>query len=187
MQQLNEILARKMRITTLLLIFPLLLQGQSAVRINSCGLENMYRIDKDVYRSEQPAAEHFVALEKYGIREILNLRYWHSNEAKMSQTSMKSHRVRMNAHDANNSAVVKALKIIASRKGAILIHCRHGSDRTGLIVAMYRLVFQNWSKKDAIDEMLSKQFGFHGIYKNLVRYIEHADIEQIRAAVADEL
>ncbi|MDR2425101.1 MAG: tyrosine-protein phosphatase [Prevotellaceae bacterium] len=171
----------KIRITALLLIFPLLLQGQTAVKIDSCGLKNMYRIDKDVYRSEQPDAEHFVALEKYGIREILNLRYWHSDEAKMWQTSIKARHVRMKAHDADHRAIVKALKIIANRKGAILIHCHHGSDRTGLIVAMYRLVFQNWSKKDAINEMLSDKFGFHKIYKNLVRYIELADIEQIKA------
>lgn len=180
---MNYALSRKMRITTLLLILPLLLHGQAAVKIDIAGLNNMFRIDKDVYRSEQPETEDFALLEQYGIREILNLRYWHSDAAKMSQTSIKEHRVRMKAHDMNNREIVAALKIIDNRKGAILIHCHHGSDRTGIIVAMYRIVFQNWSKKEAIDEMLSEKFGFHPIYKNIVRYIENVNVEGVKNMV----
>jgi protein tyrosine/serine phosphatase len=162
------------------MFFPLLLLGQSAVKIESIGLEKMYKIDNGVYRSEQPDTDHFILLEKYGIGEILNLRYWHSDKDETSKTALIAHRVRMNAHNINNSDVIDALKIIKNRQHPILIHCRHGSDRTGVIAAMYRIVFQNWTKDDAIAEMVSDKFGFHSIYNNIIKYIKNADIEQIK-------
>ena len=45
------------------------------------------------------------------------------------------------------------------------------------------LVFQNVSKEDAIHEMTEGGFGFHRIYKNIIRRIKEADIEQIRKKV----
>ena len=68
-------------------------------------------------------------------------------------------------------------------KAPIVIHCHHGSDRTGAVCALYRVVFQNVSKEDAIHEMTEGGFGFHRIYKNIIRRIKEADIEQIRRKV----
>jgi protein tyrosine/serine phosphatase len=140
----------------------------------------MYKVDEGVYRSEQPDKKQFEALEKYGIKEILNLRYWHSDNKHIKKTNLISHRVKMNAHNANDFDVVSALRIIKDTKGAILIHCHHGSDRTGLIVAMYRIVFQNVSKEDAISEMINGGFGFHEIYDNIPRYINNVNVDNIR-------
>jgi protein tyrosine/serine phosphatase len=140
----------------------------------------MYKVDESVYRSEQPNKEQFRALEKHGIKEILNLRYWHSDNRHAKETNLTLHRVKMNAHNANDFDIVSALRIIKNRKGPILIHCHHGSDRTGLIVAMYRITFQNASKEDAINEMINGGFGFHEIYDNIPRYINNVNIDNIR-------
>lgn len=40
-----------------------------------------------------------------------------------------------------------------------LIHCSHGQDRTGLAVAMHRVLCDGWSKEAAEKEMLAN--GFH--------------------------
>ncbi|MDR2027127.1 MAG: dual specificity protein phosphatase family protein [Prevotellaceae bacterium] len=157
-----------------------LLFSQSAVKTGDCGLNNFYRVDEGVYRSEQPDREQFKALEKYGIKEVLNLRYWHSDRKYIKDLNITGHRVKMNAHDANSYDVVRALRIIKNRKGPILIHCHHGSDRTGLIVAMYMIVFRNRTKKEAIDEMINGGFGFHKIYDNIPRYINSVDIDSIK-------
>ena len=78
---------------------------------------------------------------------------------------------------------IEALRIIKNRKAPIVIHCHHGSERTGAVCALYRVVFQNVSKEDAIHEMTEGGFGFHRIYKNIIRRIKEADIEQIRRKV----
>jgi protein tyrosine/serine phosphatase len=153
--------------------------SQSAVKINDCGLENMYKVDEGIYRSEQPGKEQFQALEKYGIKEILNLRYWHSDKH-AKKTNLILHRVKMNAHNANDFDVVSALRIIKNRKGPILIHCHHGSDRTGLVIAMYKIVFQDKTKENVINEMINGGFGFHEIYDNIPRYINNVNIDNIR-------
>lgn len=146
-------------------------------------LANLYKIDSGVYRSEQPSSVDFKALEKYGIKESLNLRNRHSDDDEAAGTAVKLHRVKMKAHSVNEEQLIRALRIIKNRKAPIVIHCHHGSDRTGAVCALYRIVFQNVSKEDAIHEMTEGGFGFHRIYKNIIRRIKEADIERIKKEV----
>lgn len=55
----------------------------------------------------------------------------------------------------DDSDILRALRAVqaAEAKGPVLMHCKHGSDRTGLVAAMYRVVVQGWSKEDALNEM----------------------------------
>ena len=46
--------------------------------------------------------------------------------------------------------------------GPFFVHCQHGSDRTGVCIAAYRIVVQGWTKQDAIREMTGGNYGFHG-------------------------
>ena len=146
-------------------------------------LTNLYKIDSGVNRSEQPSHKDFKALEKYGIGEVLNLRNRHSDDDEAAGTNVKLQRVKTKAHSINEEQLIEALRIIKNRKAPIVIHCHHGSDRTGAVCALYRVVFQNVSKEDAIHEMTEGGFGFHRIYKNIIRRIKEADIEQIRRKV----
>ncbi len=150
------------------------------VSIADGNLDNVYRIDEGVYRSEQPNSKDFKLLEKYGIKEVLNLRRWHSDNDEAEETSLTLHRIKTNAHSLSMDEIIEALRVIKNRQGPILIHCKHGSDRTGAVIAMYRIIFQNVSKEKAIEEMCNGGFGFHRIYRNIVRRISKADIDLIR-------
>ena len=154
---------------------------QTAVKIDSLGLNNLYQVDDGIFRSEQPNNQAFANLEKYGITEVVNLRYWHSDNKKAGKLIL--HRVPMRAGKIKEDNVVQVLKIIKNRKGNILIHCKHGADRTGLIIAMYRIVFQNWTKEQAIEEMTKGNFGFHGIYTNIIDYIRNVNVENIKEKI----
>lgn len=177
---------KKVLVVLIYITAPLLVSSQTADKIESLGLDNLHRIDSGVYRSEQPKSEQFKVLGEYGIKEVISLRYWNSNKKYYNDNKdIVFHRVRMNAHNINDYDVVKALKIIKNRKGPILIHCQHGSDRTGAIVAMYRIVFQNWSKEEAIKELKSEKYGFHKVYLNVPLYIENADIDLLRKQLQD--
>ena len=50
------------------------------------------------------------------------------------------------------------------------IHCKHGQDRTGLLVGYYRVKEQHWSKAEAYAEMLAG--GFHPALLGLQRFWE---------------
>jgi len=43
--------------------------------------------------------------------------------------------------------------------GAVLVHCLHGQDRTGLAIAMYRVIKQGWTCTKAIEEAKSLGYG----------------------------
>ena len=68
-----------------------------------------------------------------------------------------------------------------------MLHCHHGADRTGLVIAMYRIIYQGWTKDAALDELLHGGYGYHAMWKNIPSYIKHADVEKIRNAVDKEL
>ncbi|MDR1055292.1 MAG: tyrosine-protein phosphatase [Prevotellaceae bacterium] len=146
-------------------------------------LNNIYKVDEGIYRAEQPNNEEFKELEKFGIKEALNLRFWYNDAKEADGTKLILHRVNMNAHDINNHDIIEALRIIKNRKGDILVHCKHGSDRTGAVFAMYRIIFQGWSKEAAIEEMKQGGYGYHRIYFNIVNYIYKADIDKLEEQV----
>jgi len=151
--------------------------------IKTTSLKNFYRLDEHVYRSAQPAKKDFEYLKTLGIRNILNLRDYHHDEVGSKTPDLNLVRVPMDAGKIRTDDVVTALRFIKQSKDPVLIHCWHGSDRTGTISALYRIVFQNWSKEDAIDELIRGGYGYHAIYKNSPEFISQADIKVIKQKV----
>ena len=174
-----------------LLLLPLMLMADLRVRpvewaqpILGSELENFYRVSAELYRSRQPDRENMRELEALGVRAVLNLREYHSDRDEASHTGLKLYRVPVNAGDIDDAFVIEALATIARAEKPILIHCWHGSDRTGVVAAMYRMVFQDWPREQAIDEFVNGGYGYHAnFYPNIERYLRQVDIEAIRRQV----
>ncbi len=149
----------------------------------SVPLKNWFQLDEKVYRASQPDRDGFKDAVKFGIKNVLNLRDHHSDNSEAKGLEIKLHRVEMEADDVIEKDLIAALKIIKNSDGPILIHCWHGSDRTGLLCAMYRIVFQNWTKDAAIDELINGGYGYHKMYDNLPRWIENMNAMQFRQKV----
>jgi protein tyrosine/serine phosphatase len=66
----------------------------------------------------------------------------------------------------------------------VLVHCHHGSDRTGGLCAAYRIIVQDWTKKDAIQELTGGGFGFHTLWFNIPRWVENLDVDAVRKEIA---
>jgi len=49
---------------------------------------------------------------------------------------------------------------------------------------MYRMVYQNWNKEQASDELMNGGYGYHSMWKNIPSYIRKVDIEKIRSQAA---
>jgi tyrosine-protein phosphatase SIW14 len=52
--------------------------------------------------------------------------------------------------------------LLAPKYCPVYVHCKMGLDRTGVVIAAYRVLFQGWSVDDAVQEMLD--LGFHYWY-----------------------
>jgi protein tyrosine/serine phosphatase len=54
-----------------------------------------------------------------------------------------------------------ALEILGDpSRRPVFIHCEHGVDRTGLVIALYRVIYQNWKPADAKAEWVKSGHGF---------------------------
>ncbi len=158
----------------------------SSKSINHTTLRNLYQVNQNLYRSEQPNAKEMQHLEVMGIKSILNLRQFHTDKQEIRQTHLTAFHLPMNAGKFGDNEIIDALKIIQSAPKPVLVHCWHGSDRTGAVIAAYRIVFENWRKEDAIQELLQPQFGHHkNYYPNIVEYINKTDFEEIKLQLLD--
>lgn len=151
------------------------------------GVPNLHLVAPNLYRSAQPTAAGFNAAEnKLKLRAVLDLRNFHSDVDLIKGTRIRLNAVPMTAWSIKTNDVILALKVInaAQAKGAVLVHCEHGADRTGVVLAMYRIVYQGWSKQQALDEMKNGGYNFHGIFSNIPKFIQNADVTAYKRALA---
>ena len=125
-------------------------------------LENLHQVSPDVYRSAQPSNKELKMLcEHLGVKSVLTLRNWHDDKDEGKDLPLTLYRVNMEADEVDPVKVAQALKIIAEAPKPILIHCWHGADRTGLMIAAYRITTQGWDPAQATDELINGGFGYH--------------------------
>lgn len=149
------------------------------------GVGNLHRITPSLYRSAQIAAADVPKLRALGIRKIVSLRSFHSDEDLLAGSGIVLERIRINTWNIRDEDMIAALRAIgnADIDGPVLIHCQHGADRTGLVSALYRVVYQGWTKQQAEDELLHGGYGFHPVWGNIKSYLENVDVEWLRGQV----
>ncbi|HKI69609.1 MAG TPA: tyrosine-protein phosphatase, partial [Verrucomicrobiae bacterium] len=162
---------------------------QWAVKLNRPGLPNLYQVTTNLYRGAQPTAQGMEQLKLMGIKTVINLRTFHSDKDKVAGTSLKSVRFETEPWHSEEEDVVRFLKVVTDTNNLpAFVHCQRGADRTGMMCAMYRITVCGWTKKEAINEMKNGGFGFSPLWKNIVHFIEKADVSDIKrqAGIADK-
>jgi tyrosine-protein phosphatase SIW14 len=159
----------------------------------NCNVPNLYKLTNNLYRSGRPNKEGIEQLIDpdvgIGIKTIINLEDFHKDTPPTTASHLRIERVPMNAGEEDSKVidkdVIKVMKILSNQKdGPFLIHCLYGSDRSGLMSAMYRIICQKWSKDKAIDEMVNGGYGFHiMLYNNIIEYIQKSDIDKLRKQI----
>ena len=66
------------------------------------------------------------------------------------------------------------------KKWCGLVHCYHGADRTGLIVASYRVIYQHWDLNEAKREMQQGPYGYHSVWKNIDNFFTQENMAKIK-------
>ena len=147
----------------------------------------LFIVEPNFYRSPQPTEEGFRALvTRKGLRSVVNLRATHSDDSLTQGLALRLFDFGMPAWHIEREDVVGALRALRTetRMGPTLLHCTLGADRTGLVAALYRIIYHGWSKADALQEMEHGGFGFHDIWINIPQFIERIDIGELKRDVA---
>lgn len=120
-------------------------------------------------------------LKKIGIRTVVNLRSLHSDADILADTGLAVEAIPTTAWGLTEADAVRFLKIaVDTAKTPVLVHCQHGADRTGALIAAYRLAVQGWTKDEAIREMTEGGYGFHAVWTNLIVWVRELDVERLR-------
>jgi len=144
-------------------------------------LGNCYRVSADLYRSEQPAQSDLPALKILGIRSVVSLYQFLPDSRAFEQAGFRLYQHRMAAGSVTEEDLRRALVSIRDAPKPVLVHCWRGSDRTGAVVAAYRIAFQGWTREQAIDELVNGGYGFHASsYPNIVTLIRSLDVGKLK-------
>ena len=148
------------------------------------GIRNFGRVDHTLLRGAQPDEPAMASLQRLGVRTIINLRLpddtWPGEEASARAHGLGYVSEPLPGLSAPDDAqVAQVLALIASSPPPIFIHCEHGSDRTGTIIACYRMQHDGWPLERAFAE--AKLHGFSPFQIGMRRYIRAFSSKASRA------
>ena len=121
-------------------------------------LPRFQQVNERLFRSGQPRDGSLTRLRELGIDTIINLRgaskRTRAEEAEARSLGFNYFNVGLpNWGRPQDARVERILALIAApENGRVLVHCRSGVDRTGMIVAIYRMTHDGWNSQEALAE-----------------------------------
>ena len=86
-----------------------------------------------------------------------------------------------------NAALIEPEKVrtflgqMENAEKPVFVHCRQGRDRTGLAVAVYRIVAEGWDRDEAIRELYAHGYNWP-LFPGIARYVRTFDAGVYRPA-----
>ena len=146
--------------------------------------KNFYRVDELLFRSAQLDGSDAAKLHELGIKSIVNLRHFsRGGDKRAFGDQFWLANKPLQSWEIKPAQIADVLRTIRERqkKGAVLVHCYHGADRTGLVVAMYRVIYQGWSLDAARSEMIDGGYGFHSMWQDIAGFLTPQNEALVRA------
>jgi len=150
------------------------------------GLPRFARVAEGLYRSGQPNEDGFRHLARLGVKTVLDLRGPGERAAReralVESLGMRYVNIPLSGWRRPRDADVRRILMLLADPDArpVLVHCRRGSERTGVVIALYRILYEGWDPERAYREM--RAFGFRWYLQGMRRYIWEAP-ERLRASV----
>jgi tyrosine-protein phosphatase SIW14 len=125
-------------------------------------LPNFQKVDGHVYRGAQPTNSGFKELAQLGIKTVVDLRdigeHSQADEQKVvTDLGMRYVSIPMHGMSTPKDDQVAAVQALFNdtTSGPVFVHCKRGADRTGMVVAVYRISHDQWDNKKALSEAKS--------------------------------
>src|SRR5262249_11299717 len=121
---------------------------QAATAPVAPGVPNFHQVNEHLYRGGQPTEQGFQSLAKMGVKTVIDVRESGSRstveEKLVTNLGMKYVSIPISGCPRPEH-VTKVLGIFHDDSaGPVFLHCRRGADRTGTLVACYRIEHDRW-------------------------------------------
>ncbi len=150
------------------LVFVCTSQGFSSQSDKAQGLPNFGRVSDSLFRGAQPTTAGISALRGMGISIVVNFRNDNdesaSEQRQVESAGMKYVSIPWSGRDMpSNSQVAQFLDLVRGNPDTkIFVHCKAGADRTGVMVAAYRIAVEHAAVDGAVAEM--HQYHYHAFF-----------------------
>jgi protein tyrosine/serine phosphatase len=149
------------------------LAGQDAT-----GLPNFKIVSDHILRGGQPGDDGFKKLAERGVKTIVDLRWVDEHDISHEKRTVEDDGMRfvsvpMKGIGAPSmEQVSRVLSVLEdSDNWPVFIHCRRGSDRTGTVLACYRISHDHWENRKALAE--ARANGLSSFERAMRSFIEH--------------
>lgn len=144
---------------------------------NLPGLSNVGQVAPGVLRGAEVGMEGYATLKAMGVKTVIDMRTTANEKKEVEAAGMNAVAVPIEmSRDGLKEKVDKVVALMADPANQpVYLHCRHGQDRTGIVVAAFRMKQQGWSLADAEAEM--QAFGFNNIWINFKKFIRRYGAE----------
>ena len=114
-----------------------------------------------IYRSRQPAGLRYRVLADHNIKRDISL--WEETkfpailaeeEAACKKAGAEFVQIPVLTALPSTEQIERFMVAVRSSPGPVLVHCEHGRDRTGFMLAAYRVLMQDWPVEEAIQDQL---------------------------------
>ena len=148
----------------LIIAFANFVYGQKAVENKN--LPNFKQVNDNLYRGGQPTEEGFRQLKQMRVKTIIDLRGADEKAKTEENWAQNAGREFINLPLNNlfgpkDAQIEKILAAINKPENQpVFVHCQRGADRTGTVIAVYRITHDNYTAKAAFDEAKDFKFGW---------------------------
>jgi tyrosine-protein phosphatase SIW14 len=138
------------------------------------GITNFGRVNEFIFRGAQPDGPAVGHLKSLGVKSIINLRVTDENTKSEGLQALANGLVYTNVPLAGlgrptDEQVAKILALIDTLPKPVYVHCKHGCDRTGTVIACYRISHDHWTTDNALDE--AGKYGMSRFERGMREYI----------------
>lgn len=143
------------------------------------------KIDDNLYRGHQPGKEDYARLKQIGIKTVLDLRGGPIHKPREARevhaAGMDYVSVRLSGiWEPKDEQIARILAILEDpARTPVFLHCRRGDDRTGMVIACYRMDHYHWNKEQALQEAHKDGMSMFEVF--MKRYIRHFDALRLHA------
>jgi protein tyrosine/serine phosphatase len=140
------------------------------------GIQNFGQVTAALYRGAQPTHDGYRELKDLGVDIVVSFREekgenGHERRA-VEALGMRFVSIPWNAfHIPTDFQVREFFEVFRANPGKkIFVHCQQGRDRTGTMIAVYRITVERWCVESALSEM--RAFHYHHFwFPQLERYV----------------